>query len=106
MSEVVLTDETFKNEVLESDIPVLVDFWAEWCVPCRMLTPLIEQIAQEYHDRLKVAKLNVDECPHTADRYHIQSIPTLAVFKNGKIVAQNLGVIPKNSIVEMFKSLI
>lgn len=106
MSEVILSDEIFDSEVLQSGIPVLVDFWAEWCVPCRMLTPLIEQIAQEYGDRIKVAKLNVDECPGSADQYNIQSIPTLVVFHKGKIAAQNIGVIPKATIVDMFKQLI
>jgi len=106
MSAVILSDDIFDQEVLQSDIPVLVDFWAEWCVPCRMITPLIEQIAQEYADRIKVAKLNVDECPGSADKYNIQSIPYLAVFHKGNITAQNIGVIPKTTIVEMFKQLI
>ena len=106
MSEVILTDEIFENEVLKSDLPVLVDFWAEWCVPCRMLTPLIEQISQEYSGKIKVAKLNVDECPESAGKFNIQSIPTLAVFHNGEIVSQNIGVIPKQTIVEMFEKII
>ena len=106
MSEVILTDEVFENEVLQSDLPVLVDFWAEWCVPCRMLTPLVEQLAGEYKGKLKVAKANVDECPKTADKFRIQSIPTLMVFHNGEVVSQNIGVIPKQTIEDMFKNLI
>lgn len=106
MSEIILTDEIFEKEVLKSDLPVLVDFWAEWCVPCRMLTPLVDQIAQEYTGKIKVAKLNVDECPESASKFNIQSIPTLAVFHNGELVSQNIGVIPKQTIVEMFEKII
>ncbi len=106
MSEVILTDEIFESEVLQSDIPVLVDFWAEWCVPCRMLTPLVEQIAEEYDGKVKVAKCNVDECPETASKFNIQSIPTLVVFNGGEAASQNIGVIPKKTIEEMFAGLI
>jgi thioredoxin 1 len=105
MSEVILSDGNFEDEVLKSDLPVLVDFWAEWCVPCRMLTPLVEEIAGEYSGKVKVAKLNVDECPETATAYRIQSIPTLLVFHKGEIASQNIGVIPKQNIVEMFEKL-
>jgi len=106
MAELILTDEIFQDEVLQSDLPVLVDFWAEWCVPCRMLTPLIEQITEEYAGRLKVAKCNVDECPETSNTYGIQSIPTLMVFHKGEPASQNIGVIPKKTIVEMFETLV
>ncbi len=106
MSEVILTDEIFDSEVLQSDLPVLVDFWAEWCVPCRMLTPLVEQIAQEYSGKIKVAKSNVDECPESANTFNIQSIPTLMAFHKGEVVSQNIGVIPKQSIMEMFEKII
>ena len=106
MSEIILTDEVFEDEVLQSDVPVLVDFWAEWCVPCRMLTPLVEQIAEEYAGKVKVAKSNVDECPDAAQKYNIQSIPTLMVFHKGEMVSQNIGVIPKQTIVEMFSKLL
>ncbi len=105
MSEIVLTDENFESEVLQSDLPVLVDFWAEWCVPCRMLSPVVDQIAQEYADKVKVAKLNVDECPETAQKYTIQSIPTLMVFKNGEVASKNIGVIPKRNIEEMLAKI-
>ncbi len=106
MSETILSDDNFDSEVLQSTLPVLVDFWAEWCVPCRMLSPLVEQLAVEYAGKLKVAKSNVDECPKTAEQFNIQSIPTLMVFQNGKVVSQNLGVVPKQTIVEMFKNII
>jgi thioredoxin 1 len=106
MSEVILTDEIFESEVLQSELPVLVDFWAEWCVPCRMLTPLVEQLAEEYSGKIKVAKLNVDECPESANSFNIQSIPTLLVFNKGEVVSQNIGVIPKKTIVEMFEKII
>ena len=106
MAEVILTDANFESEVLQSDLPVLVDFWAEWCVPCRMLSPLVEQVASEYVGKIKVAKSNVDESPDTASRFNIQSIPTLMVFDKGEMVSQNIGVVPKESIVDMFKELV
>ncbi|MCG8451968.1 MAG: thioredoxin [Spirochaetales bacterium] len=106
MSEVILTDEIFESEVMESSMPVLIDFWAEWCVPCRMLTPIIEDLAAQYEGKVKVVKANVDECPQTASRHNIQSIPTLMVFHKGEVVSQNIGVIPKAAIEEMFTSLI
>lgn len=106
MSEIILTDEIFESEVLQSELPVLVDFWAEWCVPCRMLSPLVEQVAEEYGDKLKVAKLNVDECPETSSKYMVQSIPTLMVFHKGEIADHKVGVVPKQTIVEMFEKLL
>ena len=90
-----IDDKSFKQEVLKEDLPVLVDFWAEWCGPCRMVAPVVEQIAKEYKGRLKVFKLNVDEAPKTASSYGIMSIPTLAIFKNGKIVDKIVGALPK-----------
>ena len=106
MSEIILSDDTFESEVLNSELPVLVDFWAEWCVPCRMLSPLVEQMAGEYEGRIKVGKLNVDECPETAGKYMIQSIPTLMVFYKGEIAAQQVGVVPRAAILEMFKKFL
>jgi len=106
MSEIILTDEIFDSEVLQSDLPVLVDFWAEWCVPCRMLSPLVEQMAGEYVGKIKVAKLNVDECPETASKYMIQSIPTLMVFHKGEIAAHQVGVVPRSTILGMFEKFL
>lgn len=94
------TDENFKTEVLDSAIPVLVDFWAPWCAPCRIIAPVIEEISNEYEGMVKVAKLNTDENPMIATEYRIMGIPTMAVFINGKMVDQIVGAAPKNQIVE------
>lgn len=91
MSEVTLTDQNFKSEVLDSKIPVLVDFWAEWCAPCRMVAPVVEKIAKEYAGRLKVGKVNVDDNSGTPQKYGIQGIPTLILFKNGQVANQFVG---------------
>lgn len=97
--EIVLNDENFRQEVLESDSPVLVDFWAEWCGPCRMIAPMIGEIAGEYKDRLKVCKLNVEEGPQTASTYGVMNIPTLMIFKNGEVQEKVVGAVPKNDII-------
>ncbi len=89
--EIVLTDSNFKQEVLSSSTPVLVDFWAEWCAPCRALAPVVEKIADANTARLKVGKLNVDENPETAQQYGIQGIPTLLLFKDGQVAHQMVG---------------
>jgi thioredoxin 1 len=102
--EVEVTDANFKEEVLESDLPVLVDFWAVWCAPCRMVAPVVEEIAKEYEGKLKVCKLNVDEAPATASEYGIMSIPTLAIFKNGQVVEKVIGVVPKTVLGEKIKT--
>jgi thioredoxin 1 len=94
------TDQNFKAEVLDSDKVVLVDFWATWCGPCMMLGPVIEELAGEYEGRAVVAKLNVDENPASAAQYGIRSIPSLLIFKNGQVVDQMLGAMPKNMIVQ------
>ncbi|MBI4367901.1 MAG: thioredoxin [Candidatus Omnitrophica bacterium] len=91
MAEVTLTDQNFKSEVLESKIPVLVDFWAEWCGPCRMVAPVVEKIAKAYSGKLKVGKINVDDNSETPQQYGVQSIPTLIVFKGGQIANQMVG---------------
>ena len=97
------TDQNFEAEVLKSDKPVLVDFWAEWCAPCRMMAPAVEAIAAQYADRAKVGKLNVDENQSSAGRYNIRGIPTLLLFKNGEIEEQSVGVTSKDAIAQMLE---
>lgn len=93
-----VTDNNFSNEVLKSDKKVLVDFWAEWCGPCRMVAPVVEDIAKEYNDQIKVAKLNVDENQSTASRYGIMSIPTMLVMEDGKVIDKLVGYMPKDKL--------
>jgi len=94
----IATDANFETEVLKSDLPVLVDFWAEWCGPCRALGPLVDQVAQEQQGKLKVFKLNVDENPETPAKYGVRGIPTLILLKDGKLVDQLVGSVPKNQL--------
>ena len=103
MAEVTITKDNFQKEVLESDIPVLVDFWATWCGPCRMLAPTLEEIARENEGKIKVGKVNVDEQHELAIRFRIMSIPTLIVFKDGKITNQTMGLQPKESIMALLQ---
>ena len=98
MAEIIISENNFEEEVLKSDKPVLVDFWATWCGPCRMLAPTIAKIAEEQEGKIKVGKVDVDEQPELAVRYGISSIPTLKVFKDGKLVKSSVGVIPKPMI--------
>ena len=100
MSAININKNNFQNEIMDSEKTVLLDFWAPWCAPCRMLVPVIEEIADERPD-IKVGKINVDEQPELASKFSIMSIPTLVVMKNGKIVQQVSGVRPKNAILEM-----
>ena len=102
MAEIILSEANFEREVLQSDKPVLVDFWATWCGPCRMLAPTIAKIAEEQEGRIKVCKLDVDECPSLAVRYGISSIPTLLVFEDGDVKASSVGVRSKGQIEQMF----
>ena len=99
----VFTDQNFESEVLKSDKPVLVDFWAEWCGPCRMMAPAVEALAEEYASRAKIGKLNVDENQSVTARYQIRGIPTLLVFKNGEVQEQYIGVTSKDVIVKMLE---
>ena len=102
MNEMNITKENFEAEVMSSDRPVLIDFWAPWCGPCRMLSPTISEIAEEYGDKVKVCKVNVDEQGELASTFGVMSIPTLVVIKEGKIVNSAVGVRPKDQIVNMF----
>ena len=101
MSATVIDTSNFINEVLNSDKPVLIDFWASWCGPCRMLSPVVEEIAAEYEGKIKVGKINIDEQPQLAAKYNVASIPTLMLFKNGKPVNTSVGVKPKRVIEAM-----
>ncbi len=95
MSPIHLTDTNFKKEVLESDLPALVDFWAPWCGPCRMVAPIIDELAKEYRNKLRICKINVDENPRVATQYGVMSIPALIFFKNGKVIEQVAGALSK-----------
>ena len=106
MSELIvhLTDDTFENDVLKSPVPVLVDFWADWCGPCKMIAPLLDEIAGEYQGRLKVAKLNIDQNNRTPPTFGIRGIPTLLLFKNGEVEATKVGALSKSQLVAFVDS--
>lgn len=99
-----VTDETFGEMVLEANLPTIVDFWAVWCVPCKMIAPILEEIAEEHDGKLQVFKLDVDENPETAMRYGVMGIPTLILFKNGQVVEQIQGMRPKAQILSKIES--
>ena len=103
MAEIIITEQNFEQEVLQSDKPVLVDFWATWCGPCRMLAPTIELLAEEMEGIARVGKVNVDEQPGLAARFGISSIPTLIVFEDGKVKNTSVGVVPKSMIEDMLR---
>jgi thioredoxin 1 len=95
-----VTDDTFQAEVLQADLPVLVDLWAEWCGPCHMVTPVLEEIARDYDGKLKITKLDVDSNPGAAIKYGVQSIPTLLLFKNGQMLTRVVGAMPKDRLLK------
>lgn len=103
MSEpITLTDDNFAKEVLESSVPVLVDFWAVWCGPCRMVAPILDQLAEEYQGKVRVAKLDVDSNQKTTMRFNVRSIPAMLFFKDGKLVDQVIGAVPKTALAAKF----
>lgn len=106
MSEAIVyvTDENFETEVLNSDKPVLVDYWAEWCGPCKMIAPVLDEIAPEYKGKLKIAKLNIDENPNTPPKYGIRGIPTLLLFKDGQVEATKVGAVSKSQLTAFIDS--
>lgn len=101
-----VTDASFKDDVLESDVPVLVDFWAPWCGPCRMVAPVVDEIAEQYEGQVKVVKLNTDENPQVASQYGIRSIPTLMIFKGGQRVDMVVGAVPKTTLANTLEKYI
>jgi thioredoxin 1 len=105
MSQLIaLTDDNFSTEVLEADVPVLVDFWATWCGPCRMIAPIVEELSEEYAGKAKVCKMDVDAAQKTAAEFGIRSIPTLLIFKGGKVADQLIGAVPKQQITEKLEA--
>ena len=107
MSEpIVLTDDNFNLEVIESGLPVLVDFWATWCGPCRMIAPIVEQLSDEYEGKAKIGKLDVDSAQKIAAEFGVRSIPTLLLFKEGKVADQIIGAVPKQQIAEKLDAII
>ena len=106
MYEVVLNENNFEEEVLKSDIPVLVDFWATWCGPCKMLGPVISSLAAKYEGKLKVCKLNVDDNMDIAEQYYISSIPAVKFFKNGEVVDESIGFVPQQKLEAIIEGLI
>ena len=101
-----ISDETFEDEVINSSTPVIVDYWAEWCGPCKMIAPILEQVADEYHGKLKVAKLNIDDNPLTPPKYGIRGIPTLMIFKSGLVEATKVGAVSKSALTTFIDEVV
>ncbi len=104
--EVAVTKSNFDAEVIKSEVPVVADFWAEWCGPCRMIAPVLKQLAQEYKDKIKIAKIDVDKEGELAEKYNIVSIPTILVFNKGEVVKQQIGAVPRPILEKMIKDLV
>lgn len=98
-----VTDDSFETDVLGSEKPVLVDYWAEWCGPCKMIAPVLEEVADEYADKMAVAKLNIDDNPNTPPKYGIRGIPTLMMFKGGEVIATKVGALSKTQLIEFIQ---
>ncbi|MCG8383008.1 MAG: thioredoxin TrxA [Gammaproteobacteria bacterium] len=101
-----ITDSSFEQDVLHSETPVLVDYWAEWCGPCKMIGPILEQVADEYAGKITIAKLNIDENPNTPPKYGIRGIPTLMVFKNGEVEATKVGALSKSQLTDFIDGIV
>ena len=101
-----VNDQNFEAEVLQSDMPVVVDFWAEWCAPCRQIAPIISALAEEYGDQVKIFKMNIDDSPQTPGKYDVRAIPTVLAFKGGQVVQQLQGARPKSAFDEMISGLL
>lgn len=101
-----ISDDSFEQEVLQAGVPVLVDYWADWCGPCKMISPILDEVAKEYAGKLKVCKLNIDENQATPPKFGIRGIPTLMLFKNGQVAATKIGALPKNALYQWVQSVI